>query len=89
MKSKLIFPVVVFVELFVLNFANTRNIFQVILEFFIDEFHEILSCHLILDIEFRLHLVEECLLDDIASFFRIHVCHRRLRCSFDFAHLRH
>ena len=70
MKPNLIFTVVVFIKLLVLYFQNSRDIFEVVFELFIDKIHEILSGDLILGIKFRLHLVEKRLLHCVRSFLR-------------------
>ena len=68
MKPKLIFSIVVFVKFFIVDFADTRDGFQVIFEFFINKLHEILSRHLILHVEFRLHFIQKRFFDSIGSF---------------------
>ena len=68
MKPKLIFSVVVFIKILILDFADTRDSFQVIFEFLINKLHEILSRHLILDVEFRLHFIQKRFFDSVGPF---------------------
>ena len=75
LKPKFVFSVIILIELFMLNLTDTGNIFQVIFELFIYELHKILSRHLILHVKFRLHFIQERLLDCVGAFFACHASH--------------
>ena len=75
LESELVFTVIVFIEFLMLDFANPRDVFQVVFELLIHEFREILSRHLILDIKLGLHLIQERLLDCFGAVLARDVCH--------------
>ena len=70
MNTHLVFTVIVFIELFMLYLHNPPDIFQVVFEFLIHEFCEILSRHLIFRVKLRLHFIQERFLDCVGAFLR-------------------